>query len=89
MLGKKIDKARVGAGSIGQETIQCIRTVRAFANESEEAKRYSEKLNERYVIRRNEDVLGPTMATINQVSYINDMLGMVCWIIGNTKIGKN
>ena len=58
---------RVGATNIGQEAITCVKTVRAFATEDTETDRYTEKLQETHRLGRNDDVVGPSMASLNQV----------------------
>lgn len=62
-----MDKVRVGASNIGQEAINCIKTVRTFATEEEEVSRYAGKLRDRYHLDRDDDVIQPTMASLNEV----------------------
>jgi len=47
-ISKKVQDAKAGMGSISEEAISCIRTVKAFSTEEFEAKRYKKMNQEAY-----------------------------------------
>ena len=64
---RKSNKARVWASNICQEAIQCIKTVRTFANESDEADRYRDSLIQENALFGQEDIHHSIMRTVQQV----------------------
>ncbi|XP_043924853.1 ABC-type oligopeptide transporter ABCB9 [Protopterus annectens] len=53
-LAKKVQDALAEANNIAEETISSMKTVRSFANESEEAELYSEKLKHMYQLNKKQ-----------------------------------
>ncbi|XP_006865439.1 PREDICTED: ATP-binding cassette sub-family B member 9 isoform X1 [Chrysochloris asiatica] len=53
-LSKEVQSALAQASSTAEETISAIKTVRSFANEEEEAKVYSQKLQQVYKLNKKE-----------------------------------
>lgn len=53
-LSKKVQDSLARANEVAEEVCSSMRTVHSFANEDEEAKRYSERLNVTYKLKIKE-----------------------------------
>ena len=59
------------ANEVAEEATSSMRTVRSFANENVESRRYSQKLQATYELKKKEAFVFATYMTCTQVLYYN------------------
>jgi len=66
-LSENVQDALARANEVAEEVFSSMRTIRSFANESEEMSRYADKLNETYKLKLKEAVAYAGYMWSNQV----------------------
>ena len=66
-LSKNVQDALARANEVAEEVFSSMRTIRSFANESEEMSRYADKLNVTYKLKLKESVAYAGYLWCNQV----------------------
>jgi len=66
-LSKNVQDALARANEVAEEVFSSMRTIRSFANESEEVSRYADKLNATYKLKLKESVAYAGYMWSNQV----------------------
>jgi len=66
-LSKNVQDALAHANEVAEEVFSSMRTIRSFANESEEVSRYADRLNATYKLKLKESVAYAGYVWSNQV----------------------
>ena len=69
-LSKKVQDTLAKANEVAEEVTSSMRTVRSFANETNEAERYAGALHTTYVLMKKEAVVAASYMSSTQVSVI-------------------
>jgi len=76
-LSKNVQDALARANEVAEEVFSSMRTIRSFANESEEMSRYADKLNITYKLKLKESVAYAGYMWSNQV-LLNCLDSIIC-----------
>ena len=80
-LSKNVQDALARANEVAEEVFSSMRTIRSFANESEEVSRYADKLSETYKLKLKESVAYAGYVWSNQVlSTYLDLIVFSVWV---------